>query len=177
MGRSGKWLSLLHPHPQRKVGNKDAYVLTTGTDLRESLHSLLEREFTVHLRCARQCARDSLASWGFIMKCTQRGGMSGIRCARNWYQLGTKARSPSSPLTSSSMPHRISDDLGGAWVAQLVKRSIIDFSSGHDLMVPEFEHPLMVQSLLGILSLPLSLPRPLSLPLPLSLFLSFSQNK
>lgn len=36
IGRSEKWLSLLlHPHLQRKVGNKDAHVLTTGTDLRE----------------------------------------------------------------------------------------------------------------------------------------------
>ena len=30
-------------------------------------------------------------------------------------------------------------ELGGAWVAQSVKHPILDFSSGHDLMVREVE--------------------------------------
>ena len=64
----------------------------------------------------------------------------------------------------------------GPWVAQLVKQPTLDFCSGHDLTVPEFQphvadSALRVQSLLGILSLPLSL------PLSCFLFLSLSQNK
>ena len=67
---------------------------------------------------------------------------------------------------------------GGAWVAQLVKCGTLDFGSGHDLMVCEMEPQwgpvLTAWSLLGILSLRLSLPLPpvcsciLSLSLPLS---------
>ena len=75
---------------------------------------------------------------------------------------------------------------GGAWVPQLVKRQTLDFGSGHDLTVCKFEPHVMIshfefeprvglctnaQSLLGILSLPVSL----SLPLPCSH--SLSQNK
>ena len=59
---------------------------------------------------------------------------------------------------------------GGTWVVQVVKRLTFDFGSGHDLMVLEFEPPsgseLTAQSLLGILSLPLSLPLPPFLSLP-----------
>ena len=55
-------------------------------------------------------------------------------------------------------------------MVQSLKRLTLDFSSGHDLMVREFElhvepHALRVQSLLGILFLLLSLPLPCSLPL------------
>ena len=55
----------------------------------------------------------------------------------------------------------------GSWEAQSVKYPTFDFSSGHDLMVHEFEpHILSAQSLLGILSLFLSLcPSPLVLSL------------
>ena len=46
----------------------------------------------------------------------------------------------------------------GAWVAHLVERPTLDFSSGHDLRVvgssPALVSPLTVQSLLGILSAP-----------------------
>ena len=57
------------------------------------------------------------------------------------------------------------DMLGGAWVAQSVEHPTLDFGSGHDLMVHEFESPasgsvLTVRSVLGILSLPLSAPFP-----------------
>ena len=50
----------------------------------------------------------------------------------------------------------------GTWVAQLAGYPTLDFSSGHDLMVCGFEprvrgSSLVVQSLLRILSLPLSL--------------------
>lgn len=49
-------------------------------------------------------------------------------------------------------------------MAQSVKCWILDFSSGHNLTVHEFEPAsgsvLTVQSLLGILFLPLSLPSP-----------------
>ena len=31
--------------------------------------------------------------------------------------------------------------VGGAWVAQVVKHPTLDFSSGHDLTVREFEPP------------------------------------
>ena len=55
-------------------------------------------------------------------------------------------------------------------MAQLVKRPTLDFNSGHDLAVCEFKPNvglalLTVQSLLGILSLPLFLPFPYSLSL------------
>ena len=49
----------------------------------------------------------------------------------------------------------------GAWVAQIVKCSTLGFGSGHDLMVSWVRahvRALTVQSLLGILCLPLSLP-------------------
>lgn len=109
IGRSGKWLSLLlHPHPQRTAGPKDAHVLTAGTDLRESLHSLLEYWLCRYNVQGSEHTRDSVASWSFIIKGTQRGGMSGMCCSKSWYQLGTEARSHSSPLTNSSTPHRIS---------------------------------------------------------------------
>ena len=54
-----------------------------------------------------------------------------------------------------------------AWVAQSVKCLTLDCSSGHDLMVHEFEphvsgSVLIVQSLREILSCPLSLPLPLA---------------
>ena len=57
--------------------------------------------------------------------------------------------------------------LRGAWVAQSVKRLTLDFGSGHGLTVHETGAALMVQSLLGILSLPLclSLARALALAL------------
>ena len=61
----------------------------------------------------------------------------------------------------------------GAWVAQSVKHPALGFGSGRDLIVHEFEPHVRfhtVQSLLGILSLPLSLP--LS-----ACALSLSQNK
>ena len=60
----------------------------------------------------------------------------------------------------------------GVWVSQLVKRPTLSFSSGHDLMVCEFEphigSALTVQSLLGILSVCVSLSLCLSLSLSLS---------
>ena len=65
----------------------------------------------------------------------------------------------------------------GAWVAQLVKHLTLDFGSGHHLTVCGIEPycrvlPWLVQSLLGILSLPLSLPIPHLLTCALSLSLS-----
>ena len=67
--------------------------------------------------------------------------------------------------------------MGGAWVAQLVKRLALGFGSGHDLRVREFQlhsgASLSVQSLLGIHSLSLSLSLSLSRPLSPAL----SQNK
>ena len=55
----------------------------------------------------------------------------------------------------------------GAWVAQSVKHPSLDFGSGHDLRVHEFEpmlgSVLTAWSLLGILSLPLSAPLLISL--------------
>ena len=63
-----------------------------------------------------------------------------------------------------------------AWVVQLVKRLTLDFGSGHDLTICEFEphigFQVTVWSLLGILSLSPSLS--LLLSLSLSLSLSFS---
>ena len=54
--------------------------------------------------------------------------------------------------------------LGGAWVAQSVKRLTLDFDSGHDLAVRELElqsgSALTAWSLLGVPSLLLSLPLP-----------------
>ena len=51
------------------------------------------------------------------------------------------------------------------WVAQSVKRPTLDFGSGHDLTVREIESRIRFCAdsacLLGILSLPLSLPSPL----------------
>ena len=58
----------------------------------------------------------------------------------------------------------------GSWMAQSMKHPTLDFSSGHDLTGREWS-PALVQSLLGILSLPLALPTP-SLMLSLSLSLS-----
>ena len=50
-------------------------------------------------------------------------------------------------------------EVWGTWVAQLVKRLTRDLGSGHDLTVCEFkpalDSSLTVESLLGILSLPL----------------------
>ena len=70
-------------------------------------------------------------------------------------------------------------DRRGAWVAQSVKHPTLDFGSGHDLTVCEFEPHVglctdNVQSLLGILSLSFSLSLPIScLPLYFSLAHSF----
>ena len=71
----------------------------------------------------------------------------------------------------------------GAWVAQSVEQPALDFGSGHDLMVHEFEFHIGLcadssLSLLGILSL-LSAPPPFMLTclLSLSLSLSFKINK
>ena len=50
--------------------------------------------------------------------------------------------------------------MGGARVAQSVERLTLDFGSGRDLTVHVFEPPLVAWSLLGSLSLPLSLPLP-----------------
>ena len=67
------------------------------------------------------------------------------------------------------------DDYWGTWVAPSFKRLTLDFGSGHEVRVHEIEPRVMLssaltaQSLLGILSLPLSL----SLSLPT---LSFSLN-
>ena len=36
--------------------------------------------------------------------------------------------------------------LGGTWVAQSVKRSTLDFGSGNDLLVPEFESRIGLQA-------------------------------
>ena len=52
---------------------------------------------------------------------------------------------------------------GGTWVAQWVKRPTLDLGSGHDLMVHGIltsGSALAAQSLLGILSLSLSLSAP-----------------
>ena len=59
----------------------------------------------------------------------------------------------------------------GTWVAQSVKRLTLDFGSGHYLTVHEFASGsvLTVQSLLGILSLPLSASLSLSLSLSLKI--------
>ena len=60
-------------------------------------------------------------------------------------------------------------------MAQSVKRPTLDFSSGHDLMVRDFEprlgSVLIVWSLLGILSLPLFL------SVSVSVSVSLSHNK
>ena len=66
--------------------------------------------------------------------------------------------------------------IGGTWVAQLVKNLILDFGSGHDLMVREFEPHIRfcadnAEPAWDSLS-PLSLSAPLSLILPLSFSLS-----
>ena len=53
----------------------------------------------------------------------------------------------------------------GAWVAQMVQHPSPGFSSGHDLMARGFKPhvpALSVRRLLGILSIPLSLPLPYS---------------
>ena len=71
----------------------------------------------------------------------------------------------------------------GAWVSQSVKHLTLDFGSGHDLMVREFEPRIglctdSMEPAWDSLSLPLSLPLPmLVLALSLSLSLSLSQNK
>ena len=60
-------------------------------------------------------------------------------------------------------------------MAQSVKRPALDLRSGYDLFVssdPALGSALMVQSLLGILSLLFSAPPPLFLSLPPSLSLS-----
>ena len=61
----------------------------------------------------------------------------------------------------------------GAWVAQSIERLTLGFGSGHDLIVhgsgPVPGFVLEVQGLLGILSLPFSLPRPPARSLSLSL--------
>ena len=63
----------------------------------------------------------------------------------------------------------------GTWVAPSVKRPTLDFGSGHDLPVHEFELPagsaLMVWSLLGNVSPSLSAPPLLVFSLSLSLSL------
>ena len=66
----------------------------------------------------------------------------------------------------------------GVWVAQCIKCPILDFGSGHDLMVGEVEPHIglctdNVEPAWDSLSLPLSLPLPCSC----SLSLSLSQNK
>ena len=72
---------------------------------------------------------------------------------------------------------------GGAWVAQSVKHLTLDFGSGHGLtfmrLSPASGFALTVRSLLGILSLPLSvsLPFPFSCMHNLCLSLSVSHNK
>ena len=71
-------------------------------------------------------------------------------------------------------------NVGGSWVAQLVKPPSPDFCSGHDLEVREIKPRVGLCAdsveLLGILSLPLSLSLP-PLMLSLSLCLSKSINK
>ena len=85
-----------------------------------------------------------------------------------------------------NQPHRILFKVwagGGAWVPQLVKRQTLDFGLGHDLTVCKFEPHVMIshfefeprvglctnaQSLLGILSLPVSPSAPPLLTLSLS---------
>ena len=66
-------------------------------------------------------------------------------------------------------------EVGGTWVAQSVKCLTLDCGSGHDLTVGKFSpmagSVLTVRSLLGILSLPPSL------PLPCLHSLSVSQNE
>ena len=60
----------------------------------------------------------------------------------------------------------------GAWVAHSVKCPTLDFSSGHDLTVREFEPHVGLcadSTVVGILSLPFSLPLPCSLSHTLSL--------
>ena len=57
---------------------------------------------------------------------------------------------------------------GGAWVAQLIERPTVDFSSGHDLTVREIElrvrlYADSVESLFEILSPSLFAPPPLTL--------------
>ena len=56
-------------------------------------------------------------------------------------------------------------EYGVAWVAQSVKHPTLDFSSGHDLTVQELQPHIglcadSAQSLLGVLSLHLSVPLP-----------------
>ena len=62
----------------------------------------------------------------------------------------------------------------GTWVAQSVKHLALDFGSGHDLTVHEFEPHVglhaTVSSLLGIHTLP-----PTSAPLPLILSLKINK--
>ena len=72
--------------------------------------------------------------------------------------------------------------LRDTWVTELVELLTLDFGSCHDLMVHGFKphiglSKLMVQSLLGILSLPLSALPLLVFSLYLSLFLCLKINK
>ena len=70
---------------------------------------------------------------------------------------------------------------GAPGVAQSVKHLTLDFGSGHDLPVPEIEPPsgsvLIAWSLLGILSVPLSVPPPCLYSHARSLSLSLSLSK
>ena len=65
-------------------------------------------------------------------------------------------------------------------MAQSIERLTLDFGSGHDLVVPGMEptsgSALIARNLLGILSLPLSLPLPCSSTLALSHSLSLKVN-
>ena len=68
-------------------------------------------------------------------------------------------------LDSTPETQSMKEIIEGAWVAQLVKQTTLHFGSGHDRMVHEFKphtgfRNVTVWSLLGILSLPPSLPLP-----------------
>lgn len=60
---------LLHSHPKKKVRNKDAHVLTMGAKREPSFSdwASVYRASTI----ARCYTRDSVATWSFVIKCTQ----------------------------------------------------------------------------------------------------------
>ena len=72
-------------------------------------------------------------------------------------------------------------EVRGAWLAQSLKQPTLDFGSGRDLTVREFEPHIGLcahsVSLLGILCLPVSLPLPASLSLALKMNKSTEKKK
>ena len=49
----------------------------------------------------------------------------------------------------STLPYILKKHSGGAWVAESIKRSTLDFGSGHDLMVCGIQHHILAEWPLG----------------------------